>query len=65
MLIVIVKKVNCTPFVVFFCLPLLSGKSKTFCSVLHALALVQVGIWRGGQERRGRVVTPGIILRPV
>lgn len=64
MFIVMVKKVNCTPFVVFSCLPLLSGISKTSCSSLPALALVQMGIWRGGQQRRGRVVTPGVIIRP-
>lgn len=39
MFIVVVKKVNCTPFIAFSSLPLLSGKSKTFCSVLQALVL--------------------------
>lgn len=46
MFIAIVKKVNCTPSVAFSSLPLLSGKSKTFCSVLHALVLA-----RGNLER--------------
>lgn len=34
MFIAIVKKVNCTPFIAFSSLTLLSGKSKIFCSVL-------------------------------
>lgn len=59
--IVIVKKVNCTPFVVFSCLPLLSIKSKAFCS----LGGTSGNLERWTRERRGRVVTPGIILKPV